>query len=212
MINVASRPGWLTRICEYQEEAPLKDLPPSPEFDPRQAHHAVKSREGMLAFTGFQLAASSGATTEGILKISAQKTPYRGDTLILTFIIDADPGQLDKAQLEAHFDRISTSIPSRDMGSNFERFNLACLDCIGGLPRWFVMELKIFYRTVIDQKKTLLERDVLPYLGKTLNCRFQSLEWWPQTRSAVGGEPTPDWIERPGWKPLQSLLKWWREN
>lgn len=190
----------------------MKDIPPSAEFDPRKAHHAVKSREGMLAFTGFELTTPSGASTEGILKISAQKTPYRGDTLTLTFIIDADPGRLDKAQLKAHFEQISTPALSGGMGANFEGFNLTCLDCIGGVPRWFVKELKLFYRSPIDQKKTLLERDVLPHLGKTLKCRFQSLEWWPQTRSAVGGEPTPAWIERPGWKPLQSLLKWWRQS
>ncbi len=190
----------------------MKDLPPSPEFDPRKAYHAVKSREGMLAFTGFELTTPTGETTEGILKISAQKTPYRGDTLILTFIIDADPGRLDKDKLTAHFDRLAEPALASGMGAGYERFNLTCLDCIGGVQRWFVKELKLYYRTPIDQKKTLLEQDVLPQLGAALNCRFEPLEWWPQARTAAGGEPVPDWIEQPGWKPLRSFLNWWRES
>ena len=191
----------------------MKDLPPSPEFDPRKAYHAIKSREGMLAFTGFELTVSSGETTEGILKISAQKRPYRGHTLILTFIIDADPGRLEKEKLTAHFDRLSDSASlAKGMGADFERLNLTCLDCIGGVQRWFIQELRLSYSRSIDQKKTLLEKDVLPQLEAALNCRFEPLEWWPQTRTAAGGEPGPDWIDRPGWKPLRSLLNWWRES
>ncbi len=191
----------------------MKDLPPSPEFDPRKAYHAVKSREGMLAFTGFELTMPTDETTEGILKISAQKRPYRGHTLILTFIIDADKGRLDKEKLTAHFDRLPASAAlAKGMGADYERLNLTCLDCIGGVQRWFIKELKLYYSRSIDQKKTLLEKDVLPTLGAALNCRFEPLEWWPQARTAVGGEPAPDWIERPGWKPLQTFLEWWRTS
>lgn len=134
----------------------LNEPPPSPEFDPRKAYHAVKSREGMLAFTGFALTTQSGETAEGILKISAQKTPYRGDTLILTFIIDAEPNRLDKALLMAHFDQLSETAMAGKMGGDFERHNLACLDCIGDVQRWFVKELKLYYRKPVGQKKTLL--------------------------------------------------------
>ena len=190
----------------------MKDLPPSPEFDPRKAYHAVKSREGMLAFTGFELTADTDETTEGILKISAHRAPYRGDTLILTFIIDADPGRLDKETLTHHFERLETTIPAKRMGADYEGFNLTCLDCIGGVKRWFIKELKLSYRKPIAQTKTLLERDVLPQLGRILNCRFEPLEWWPQARPAGDDEPSPDWIERPGWKPLKSFLNWWRES
>ena len=188
----------------------MKDLPPSPEFDPRKAYQAVKSREGMLAFTGFELTTAPGETTEGILKISAQKMPYRGDALILTFIIDADPGRLNKAQLTQHFDQLSESSLAAGMGAGFERLNMTCLDCIGGIQRWFVKELKLFYRESIDQKKTLLEKDVLPQLAAVLNCSFQPLEWWPQARRAAADESAPAWLERPGWKPIKSLLNWWR--
>lgn len=188
----------------------MKDLPLSPEFDPRRAYQALKSREGMLAFTGFELTTANGESTEGILKISAQKTPYRGDALILTFIIDADQGRVDKTRLTQHFDQVSESDLARGMGAGFERLVMTCLDCIGGIQRWFVKELKLFYRVPIDQKKTLLEKDVLPQLAVTLNCRFQPLEWWPQTRTAVAEESAPAWTERPGWKPLKSLLSWWR--
>ena len=190
----------------------MKDLPPSPEFDPRKAYHAVKSREGMLAFTGFELTTASSAKTEGILKISAQRTPYRGDTLILTFVIDADPGRLDKEVLTTHFDQLAAADLARGMGAGYEHLNLACLDCISGVKRWFIKELKLFYRQPIDQKKTLLERDVLPQLAAVLSCRFEPLEWWPQARQATDDEPSPEWIERPGWKPLKSFLNWWRES
>lgn len=191
----------------------MKPLPPSPEFDPRKAYHAIKSREGMLAFTGFDLTTQSNETTDGILKISALRTPYRGDTLILTFVIDSDTGRIDKEQLMQHFNLISESESGEGMGAGFERLNLTCLDCVGDVPRWFVKELKLFYRHPVDQKKTLLERDVLPNLEKILNCHFQPLEWWPQTRPSAGDEPSPAWLERrPGWKPLKSFLSWWREG
>ena len=190
----------------------MKDLPLSPEFDPRKAYHALKSREGMLAFTGFELTTANGESTEGILKVSAQKTPYRGDALILTFIIDADQGRADKAQLTRHFDQVSETELAKGMGVGFERLNMTCLDCIGGIQRWFVKELKLFYRVPIDQKKTLLEKDVLPQLTETLNCRFQPLEWWPQGRQAVPDESAPAWLERPGWKPIKSLLSWLRST
>ncbi len=190
----------------------MKDLPPSPEFDPRKAYHALKSREGMLAFTGFELTTANREATEGILKISAHRAPYRGDTLILTFIIDADPGRLDKETLTRRFDQLETSIPAKGMGADYEGLNLTCLDCIGGVKRWFIKELKLSYRKPVDQKKTLLERDVLPQLERILNCHFESLEWWPQARPAAGGEPSPDWMDQPGWRPLKSLLNWWRES
>lgn len=200
-----------TRRGDHKED-PLKELPVSPEFDPRKAYHAVKSREGMLAFTGFELTTVSNETTEGILKISARKTPYRGDILILTFIIDADQGRTDKAQLEKHFGRLSESDVAKGLGAGFERLNLTCLDCIGDIQRWFVKELKLFYRRPVDQKKTLLERDVLPQMAATLNCRFEPLEWWPQTRPPADEEPTPAWLDKPGWKPLKSFLSWWRAS
>lgn len=190
----------------------MKELPPSPEFDSRKAFHAVKSREGMLAFTGFEVTTQANETTDGILKISAQRTPYRGDTLILTFIIDADTGRISKDQLTQHFELISESSSTDGMGPEFERLNLTCLDCFGDVQRWFVKELKLFYRNSVDQKKTLIERDILPNLEKILNCRFQPLEWWPQTRPSAGGDPSPAWLERPGWKPLQTFLHWWREG
>ncbi len=190
----------------------MKDLPPSPEFDPRKAYHAVKSREGMLAFTGFELTTSTNDTTEGILKISVHRAPYRGDTLILTFIVDADAGRLDKDSLTRHFDQLEVDRPAAGMGADYEGLNMTCLDCIGGVKRWFIKELRLAYRKPIEQTKTLLERDVLPQLGHLLNCRFEPLEWWPQARPAGGAEPSPDWIDQPGWKPLKSFLSWWRDS
>lgn len=190
----------------------MKELPPSPEFDPRKAYQALKSHEGMLAYTQFDLTTQANETTEGILKISAQRTPYRGDTLILTFVIDADTGRIAKKELTQLFNRLTASASAKGLGAGFERLNLTCLDCVEDLPRWFVKELKLFYRQPIDQKKTLLERDVLPHLTAMLNCRFEPLEWWPQARASAGDEPAPDWLDRPGWKPLQSFLNWWRES
>ena len=189
----------------------MKELPPSPEFDPSKAYQALKSHEGMLAYAEFELTTPDGETTDGILKISAQRTPYRGDTLILTFVIDADSRQTDRNKLAAYFNRLSESASTDGMGAGCERLNLACLDCFGDAPRWFVKELKLFYRNPVDQKKTLLERDILPNLEKVLNCRFQPLEWWPQARAAAGNGFSPA-SGRPGWKPLKSLLNWWRQG
>ncbi len=189
----------------------MKELPPSPEFDPTKAYQALKSHEGMLAFAEFEITTQTGETADGILKISAQQTPYRGDTLILTFVIDADRGKIDENKLARHFDRLSESASADGMGAGCERLNLACLDCMGDAPRWFVKELKLFYRNPVAQKKTLLERDVLPNLEKILNCRFKPLEWWPQARASAGNGRSPA-SERPGWKPLQSFLNWWRQD
>lgn len=153
----------------------------SSTFDAMAALKAVKSREGMIAFAGFALPVEEGPPVEGLLKVSEKNRVYRGEELVLTFVIDAETGPAFSDQLQQRFLSITESTLSAVFGNALERFTPLCLGCVDSIENWFVFELQIVFRSKIDQKKTLVEQDLIPLLERLLPCRFQPVEWWPQT-------------------------------
>ena len=72
-------------------------------FDATTAMKAVKSREGMIAYAGFTLSAEDNAPVEGLMKVSERPRAYRGEELVLTFVVDAEAGPSLKDQLQQQF-------------------------------------------------------------------------------------------------------------
>ena len=164
-----------------------EDRSASLTFDAKAALKAVKSREGMIAFAGFSLRIADGPEVEGLMKISEISHAYRGEALILTFILDADASQGIGEKLEHRFSAITKDKLDSVFGNSLERFTSSCLMSVEEAGQWPVFEFQIVFRAAIGQKKTLVEKDLVPLLEQWLPCRFQSVEWWPQT----GGGPTP---------------------
>ena len=150
-------------------------------FDATAAIKAVKSREGMIAFAGLTLPVEDSAPAEGLMKVSEKNRVYRGEELVLTFIIDAEAGPSFSDQMQQRFLSITESTLSAVFGNALERYTPVCLGCIDSIENWFVFEFQIVFRSKIDQKKTMVEQDLIPLLEVHLPCRFQPVEWWPQT-------------------------------
>lgn len=161
-------------------------------FDAMAALKAVKSSEGMIAFAGFSLPVEDGPPVEGLLKISEKKRVYRGEELVFTFVIDAEADPAFGEQLQQRFSSITKSRLDALFGKALERFTPFCLGCVDSIERSFVFELQIVFRFKLDQKKTVVEQDLIPLLEQQLPCRFQPVEWWPQkARSSSTPPPGP---------------------
>ncbi|MGD9329724.1 MAG: hypothetical protein PVJ53_00350 [Desulfobacterales bacterium] len=158
-------------------------------FDATAAIKAVKSREGMIAFAGFSLPVDNGPPIAGLMKVSEKPRAYRGEELVLTFIIDAEADPSVKDLLQERFASVQEPKLSALFGNRLERFTPACLACVDGIEHWLVIEFQIAFRSPMGQKKTILEQDLVPFLEKHLPCRFQGLEWWPQADPALGKHP-----------------------
>lgn len=179
-------------------------------FDPKQAYQALKSHEGMLAFTGFKIGAGGNGPQEGVLKIARQTRPYKGDELILTFIIDARPEGLLKPVFDGCFKHLAETHCPASAGARIERLHQVGLEFIGELPNWYVREVHFFLKDREVPLKTLLEKDLLPWLAQALEARFEALEWWPQESVAAGQPARPGWRDSAALKPLQRLWERWR--
>jgi hypothetical protein len=175
----------------------------STTFDATAALKAVKSSEGMIAFAGFSLPVDDGPPVEGLLKISEKNRVYRGEELVLTFVIDAEAGPTFSNQLQQRFSSITESTLGALFGNALERFTPFCLGCVDSIEGSFVFELQIVFRFKLDQKKTVVEQDLIPWLEQQLPCRFQPVEWWPQKARSPGTLPPAHMGKFP------SLIKKW---
>jgi len=137
-------------------------------FDAIAALKAVKSREGMIAFAGFALPVEEAPPVEGLLKISEKNRVYRGQELVLTFVIDAETGPSFSDQLQQRFLSITEATLSDVFGNSLERFTPLCIGCVDSIENWFVFELQIVFRSKIVQKKTIVEQDLIPLLERQL--------------------------------------------
>lgn len=172
-------------------------------FDATAAIKAVKSREGMIAYAGFTLSAEDKAPVEGLMKVSERPRAYRGEELILTFVVDAEGGPSLNDQLQQRFSSITESMLEAVFGNALERFTPVCLEQVDNIERWFVFEFQIAFRSKVNQKKTIVEQDVIPFLEQHLLCQFQPVEWWPQTVRAPSPPPPAQMGKFP------SLIKKW---
>jgi hypothetical protein len=176
------------------------------EFDPRKSYLAVKANEKMIAYVGFEIQLDEGAKRKGgVVKISSLHRPYGGGYLTLTFIVDKERDEALETQLEMIFSEITEKSLRQQLGSEFERMVRVDLDMLEKTKGWYVEEINIYFRTLAEREKVLVEEKLLPALECLLPCKFEPVEWWPEGRKAVppGDEEIEDHIS------IKGLFKKW---
>lgn len=159
------------------------------EFDPRKSYLAVKANEKMIAYVGFVFPLEEGAKSkEGVVKISSLHRPYGGGYLTLTFMVDKGPQDDSENVLELLCDNITEDSLRMQLGAEFERMVRVDLDMLEETKGWYVEEINIYFRSLAEREKVLVEEKLLPALECILPCTFDSVEWWPEGRKA---EPPP---------------------
>jgi hypothetical protein len=176
------------------------------EFDPRKSYLAVKANEKMIAYVSivFQLE-EDGKSNDGIVKISSLHRPYGGGYLTLTFMVDKGPEGTPKNELEKICDNITEDSLKSRLGPEFERMVRVDLDMLEETKGWYVEEINVYFRTIADREKILVEEKLLPALESILPCKFEPVEWWPEGRKTE--PPSEDEIDEP--VSLKGLFKKW---
>jgi len=176
------------------------------EFDPRKSYLAVKANEKMIAYVSFVFQLEKdGTSKEGVVKISSLHRPYGGGYLTLTFMVDKGPQDAAKNELEIICRNITENSLRPQLGREFERMVRVDLDMLEETKGWYVEEINIYFRTIADREKVLVEEKLLPALECLLPCKFEPVEWWPEGRKT---EPPPGAeIEEP--ISLKGLFKKW---
>ncbi|MGD8251950.1 MAG: hypothetical protein PVF20_06535 [Desulfobacterales bacterium] len=179
-------------------------------YDPKKSALSLKSTEGMIAFTGFKTRVGpEEVEREGVLKISAAQKPYRGDCLILTFILDAHEAHAVETELEERFQNLAEPAVIRCFGAQLESVVVKCLDDYLSAPGWYIQDVSYCFKVQIEQKKTLVEKDILPCVERVLACRFEPVEWWPQSPSSALPADGFTWSGKPGLKAFRQLFDRW---
>jgi hypothetical protein len=176
------------------------------EFDPRKSYLAVKANEKMIAYVGFavQLEAD-GKSKEGIVKISSLHRPYGGGYLTLTFIVDKGRDDILKTQFEKLCDKITEASLRPHLGKDFEKMVKVDLDMLEEIKGWYIEEINVYFHTIAEREKVLVEEKLLPALECILPCKFEPVEWWPKGRKTeLSGDAQ---IEEP--ISLKGLFKKW---
>jgi len=162
------------------------------EFDPRKSYLAVKANEKMIAYVSFVFQLEEdGKNKDGVVKISSLHRPYGGGYLTLTFMVDKEPHNAPKNELELICNNITEDSLRPQLGGEFERMVRVDLDMLEGTKGWFVEEINVYFRTLADREKVLVEEKLLPALEGILPCKFDPVEWWPEGRKTEppsGGE------------------------
>ena len=176
------------------------------EFDPRKSYLAVKANEKMIAYVSFVFQLEEdGTSKEGVVKISSLHRPYGGGYLTLTFMVDKGPEDAAKSELEMICDNITEDSLRPRLGGEFERMVRVDLDMLEETKGWYVEEINIYFRTIADREKVLVEEKLLPALECMLPCKFEPVEWWPEGRKTE--PPSGAEIEEP--ISLKGLFKKW---
>ncbi|MEE4262713.1 MAG: hypothetical protein V2I56_08460 [Desulfobacteraceae bacterium] len=176
------------------------------EFDPKKSYLAVKANEKMIAYAGFNIDLEGYPDKkEGVVKISSFQRAYGGGYLTLTFIVDK--GQ-DETLIE-HLERLCAHLTEDALkpllGKDFERMVKVDLDLLEETKGWYVEEINVYFRSIAGQEKTLVESIMIPALEKTLPCKFDAVEWWPEGKEP--GTPRPKDVE--GNISLGGLFRKW---
>ncbi|MBW2429247.1 MAG: hypothetical protein JRF56_09830 [Deltaproteobacteria bacterium] len=176
------------------------------EFDPRKSYLAVKANEKMIAYVGFVIQLEEdGKSKEGVVKISSLHRPYGGGYLTLTFIVDKGQDEALKAQMAKLCSKITQDSLRPQLGGEFERMVKVDLDMLEETKSWYIEEINIYFRTIAEREKVLVEEMLLPALECILPCKFEPVEWWPEGRRT---EP-PGGSEIEGQVSLRGLFKKW---
>jgi hypothetical protein len=176
------------------------------EFDPRKSYLAVKANEKMIAYVGFffQLEGTP-KNKEGVVKISSLHRPYGGGYLTLTFMVDKGQDDAVKSQFEQICAKITEDALRPSLGKDFERMVKVDLDMLEEVKGWYIEEINVYFRTLAEREKVLVEEMLLPALECTLPCKFETVEWWPEGRKV---EP-PDDDEIEANISIKGLFKKW---
>jgi hypothetical protein len=176
------------------------------EFDPRKSYLAVKANEKMIAYVGFVIQLEEdGKSKEGVVKISSLHRPYGGGYLTLTFIVDKGQDDAFKTQLELFGDKITEDSLRPQLGRDFERVVKVDLDMLEEIKGWYIEEINVYFRTIAEREKVLVEEKLLPALECILPFKFEPVEWWPEGRKS--GTPGSAKIEEQ--VSLKGLFKKW---
>ncbi|UCD78452.1 MAG: hypothetical protein JSW26_24065 [Desulfobacterales bacterium] len=176
------------------------------EFDPKKSYLTVKANENMIAYAGFVVVFEAGAKSkEGVVKISSFHRPYGGGYLTLTFIVDKGQDEALKSQLEKLCNTITEDSLRPMLGTSFERIVKVDLDMLDETKGWYLEEINVYFRTLAQREKVLVEEKLLPALECILPCKFETVEWWPEGRRA---DP-PGGKEIAEQKSLKGLFKRW---
>ena len=176
------------------------------EFDPRKSYLAVKANEKMIAYVGFVIQLEeNGKSKEGVVKISSLHRPYGGGYLTLTFMVDKGQDDTLKPQLEMLGDKITEDALRPQLGREFERLVRVDLNMLEETKGWYIEEVNVYFRTIAEREKVLVEEKLLPALECILPCKFEPVEWWPEARNT---EP-PDGGEIDGQISLKGFFKKW---
>ena len=153
------------------------------EFDPRKSYLAVKANEKMIADVSFVFQLEEdGKSKEGVVKISSLHRPYGGGYLTLTFMVDKEPQNEQKSELELICNNITEDSLRPQLGGEFERMVRVDLDMLEETRGWYVEEINVYFRTLAEREKVLVEEKLLPALEGILPCKFEHVEWWPEGR------------------------------
>ena len=176
------------------------------EFDPRKSYLAIKANEKMIAHVGFVFQLEDGQKSkEGVVKISSFRRPYGGGYLTLTFMVDKGEDDSLKVQFEKLCSKITEDALRPHLGKSFERMVRVDLDMLEDTKGWCIEEINLYFRTIAERKKVLVEEMLLPALECTLSCHFETVEWWPEGRKT---EPPID-AETEEHISIKGLFKKW---
>ena len=176
------------------------------EFDPRKSYLAVKANEKMIAFVSFVFQREENEKSkEGVVKISSLHRPYGGGYLTLTFMVDKGQQDAPENELEKICDNITEDSLRPQLGGEFERIVRVDLDLLEETKGWYVEEINVYFRTIAQREKVLVEEALLPALECILPCKFEPVEWWPEGRKP---EP-PSGTEIDENISLKGLFKKW---
>ena len=176
------------------------------EFDPRKSYLAIKANEKMIAYVGLVfIFDENDKSKEGVVKISSFHRPYGGGYLTLTFIVDRGKDSALKTKLEKVCSRITEESLKPRLGRDFERVVKVDLDMLDETKGWYIEEINVYFRTIEEREKVLVEEKLLPALECILPCKFENVEWWPEGRRT---EP-PAGSEIANQKSVRGLFKKW---
>ncbi len=95
------------------------------------------------------------------------------------------------------------------LGKNFERIVKVDLDVLDEIKGWYIEEINVYFRTLAEREKVLIEEKLLPALECILPFKFETVEWWP---AGKGTEP-PAGKEIAEQKSVKGFFrKWFRSG
>jgi hypothetical protein len=106
-------------------------------------------------------------------------------------MVDKGPEDAPQNKLEMICDNITEDSLRPQLGGEFERMVRVDLDMLEETKGWYVEEINIYFRTIAEREKVLVEDKLLPALEDILPCKFEPVEWWPEGRKTEppsGGE------------------------